>query len=502
MVFEMKRITKTYDAVVANDDVSLHLNRGEILSIVGENGAGKSTIMKILYGLEQPDSGEIFVNGAPCRFRNPSDAMAAGIGMVQQHFMLFEEMTVAENIVFRNELRRGPFMDMNRTVETVRRISERYELKIDPLARIADCPVGLRQRVEILKILYQNAEIIIFDEPSAVLTPLEVDALLDTIRGLAKAGKSIVLITHKLQEVMAVSDRIYVMRQGRVVAERMAADTDISELALLMVGHPLASYAIDPPKPGATLLETRDLRLMENGREVLSNVSLHVNAGEIVGIAGVSGNGQSQLIRCITGLEKSSGGQVLVAGKDVTNQSVRRIRDAGLAHISEDRYVWGSAPDGTLEENALMARQDEAPFSSRGIIRPRAIRDHAVKLIESFNVKASSPSQRMRELSGGNAQKLIVAREMSLDTPVLICCEPTRGIDIGAMEAIHNRMLQRREAGGAILLVSSELTEIMSLSDRIYVIFEGRIVGEFQRGSMDDRALGILMVGGSSAHEQ
>ena len=502
MVFEMKHITKTYGSVVANDDVSLHLNRGEILSIVGENGAGKSTIMKILYGLERPDSGEILVNGQPRRFHNPSDAMAVGIGMVQQHFMLFEEMTVAENIVFKNELRRGPFMDMNRTVETVRQISERYELKIDPLERIADCPVGLRQRVEILKILYQNAEIIIFDEPSAVLTPLEVDALLDTIRGLARAGKSIVLITHKLQEVMAVSDRIYVMRQGRVVAERMAAETDMSELALLMVGHPLASYQIDPPKPGPVMLETKGLRLMDNGRQVLSDISLHVNAGEIVGIAGVSGNGQSHLIRCITGLERSTGGQVLVAGKDVTNRSVRQIRDAGLAHISEDRYVWGSAPDGTLEENALMARQDEAPFSSRGIIHPGAIRDYALKLIQGFNVKASSPMQRMRELSGGNAQKLIVAREMSLDTPVLICCEPTRGIDIGAMEAIHSRMLQRRDAGTAILLVSSELSEIMSLSDRIYVIFEGRIVGEFQRGSMDDRRLGLLMVGGAIGHEQ
>ncbi len=502
MVFEMRHITKTYDSVVANDDVSLHLNRGEILSIVGENGAGKSTIMKILYGLERPDSGEIIVDGKPCRFRDPSDAMAAGIGMVQQHFMLFEDMTVAENIVFRNELRRGPFMDMNRTVETVRQISERYELKIDPLARIADCPVGLRQRVEILKILYQNAGIIIFDEPSAVLTPLEVDALLETIRGLAKAGKSIVLITHKLQEVMAVSDRVYVMRQGKVVAERLAGETDIGELAVLMVGHPLAHYQIDPPKTGATLLETRDLRLVENGREVLSDVSLHVNAGEIVGIAGVSGNGQSELIRCITGLEKVTGGRVLVCGKDMANRSVREIRDAGLAHISEDRYVWGSAPAGTLEENTLMARQDETPYSSRGVMHPRAIREYALRLIRDFNVKASSPAQKMSELSGGNAQKLIVAREMSLDTPVLICCEPTRGIDVGAMEAIHSRLLQRRSSGAAILLVSSELTEIMSLSDRIYVIFEGRIVGEFERGSMDDKHLGLLMVGGSIADGQ
>lgn len=501
MVFEMKHITKTYGPVVANDDVSLHLNPGEILSIVGENGAGKSTIMKILYGLEKPDSGEIIVGGKPQRFHNPSDAMAVGIGMVQQHFMLFEQMTVAENIVFKNELKKGPFMDMGKTVETVRQLSERYGLKIDPRARIADCPVGLRQRVEILKILYQNAEIIIFDEPSAVLTPLEVEALLETIRSLAKAGKSIVLITHKLQEVMAVSDRVYVMRQGKVVAERMAADTDMEELAMLMVGHPLANYDIEPQAPGKTLLETKGLSLVENGREVLKDISLRVDAGEIVGIAGVSGNGQSELIRCITGLEKATGGQVLVGGQDVTNRSVRAIRDAGLAHISEDRYVWGSAPEGTLEENTLMARQDEAPFSKRGIVNPKAIRDYAVRLIGDFNVKASSPAQKMRELSGGNAQKLIVAREMSLDAPVLICCEPTRGIDIGAMEAIHNRMLQRRAQGSAILLVSSELTEIMSLSDRIYVIFEGRIVGEFKRGSMDDKHLGLLMVGGSIDNE-
>lgn len=501
MIFEMKHITKIYGNVLANDDVSLHLNEGEILSIVGENGAGKSTIMKILYGLEQPNEGEIIVRGQKRDFRNPSDAMAAGIGMVQQHFMLFEQMSVAENIVFKNELRKGPFMDMAAAIRTVEALSEDYGLKIDPRAKIADCPVGLRQRVEILKILYQNADIIIFDEPSAVLTPLEVEALLETLRSLARAGKSIVLITHKLQEVMAVSDRVYVMRQGKVVAERKAAQTNMEELAVLMVGHPLASYAIDAPKPGRVLLETKALSLADNGRKVLDGISLHVNAGEIVGIAGVSGNGQSELIRCITGLARSTSGQVIVDGHDVTNRSVRAIRDAGLAHISEDRYVWGSAPEGTLEENTLMVRQDEAPFSRRGIVDPRAIRAYADKLIRDFNVKASSAAQKMRELSGGNAQKLIVAREMSLDTPLLICCEPTRGIDVGAMEAIHKRMLDRREQGAGILLVSSELTEIMSLSDRIYVIFEGRIVGEFARNSMDDKHLGLLMVGGATGRE-
>ena len=493
----MKHITKVYDSVVANDDVSLHLNKGEILAIVGENGAGKSTIMKILYGLERPTSGEIIVGGKPQRFHNPSDAMAAGIGMVQQHFMLFEDMTVAENIVFKNEIRKGLFMDMGKTLETVQALSDKYGLKINPRAKISECPVGLRQRVEILKILYQSAEIIVFDEPSAVLTPLEVESLLETIRGLARAGKSIVLITHKLQEVMAVADRVYVMRQGKVVAERMAADTSMEELAVLMVGHPLASYQIDPPHTGRTMLETRKLGLIDNGRSVLRDIDLHVDAGEIVGIAGVSGNGQSELISCITGLTHATSGQVFVGGQDVTNRPVKTVRDAGLAHISEDRYVWGSALEGMLEENGLMAKQDDAPFSRGGIVNHGAIRNYARKLIGDFDVKASSPAQKMKELSGGNAQKLIVAREMSLDTPVLVCCEPTRGIDIGAMEAIHRRLLDRREQGAAILLVSSELTEIMSLSDRIYVIFEGQIVGEFKRGSMDDKRLGLLMVGGS-----
>ncbi len=502
MIFEMKHITKTYGKVVANDDVSLHLNRGEILAIVGENGAGKSTIMKILYGLEKPDSGEIVVGGKPCRFRNPSDAMAAGIGMVQQHFMLFEPMTVAENIVFKNEVRRGPFIDRAKTLETVEALSQRYGLKIDPGARIADCPVGLRQRVEILKILYQNAEIIIFDEPSAVLTPLEVEALLETLRSLAAAGKSIVLITHKLQEVMAVADRIYVMRQGRVVAERLASETDMNELAVLMVGHPLASYDIGRPLTGETLLETRDLCLTEGGRDVLRRISLHVDAGEIVGIAGVSGNGQSDLVSCITGLRSPTSGTVTVCGRDVTGRPVREIRDAGLAHIPEDRYIWGSAPEGTLEENTLMGKQDEEPFSSRGIVSQKEIRHYAERLIGDFAVKAASSQQKMRELSGGNAQKLIVARELSLGTPVIICCEPTRGVDIGAMESIHRRLLRRRGEGAGILLVSSELTEIMNLSDRIYVIFEGQLVGEFPRGSMDDRRLGLLMVGGTLADEQ
>ena len=495
-IFEMQHIDKLYGTLLANDDVSIHLNQGEILCLVGENGAGKSTIMKILYGLEPPSGGEIFVKGEKVHFHTPSDAMAKGIGMVQQHFMLFENMTVAENIVFKNEIRKGPFMDRKRIINTVKELSEKYGLKIDPEAKIEDCPVGLRQRVEILKILYQSAEIIIFDEPSAVLTPLEVESLLETIKSLAASGKSIVLITHKLQEVMAVADRIYVMRAGKVVAERLRSQTNTDELAYLMVGHHPALREISEPKTGEILLQTKSLSLHHDGRDILKDIDLHVNAGEVVGIAGVSGNGQTELELCLTGLQKPTGGQVFLMGKDVTNASVKTHRESGLAYISEDRYLWGSASEGTLAENVLMAKENRKEFNSRGFLNQTAINTYTQELIKRFSVKANDTDQKIRELSGGNAQKLITAREIMMDTPVLICCEPTRGIDIGAMEFIHDQILEKREQGCGVLLVSSELSEIMTLSDRIYVLFEGKIAGEFKRGSIDEKELGKVMLGG------
>lgn len=496
-MFEMRHIKKMYGALAANDDVSIRLDKGEILCIVGENGAGKSTIMKVLYGLEQPTEGEIIVRGEPVRFRTPSDAMEKGIGMVQQHFMLFEDLTVAENIVFKNEIRKGPFIDRKGMFESVRNLSEKYALKIDPKAKIADCQVGLRQRVEILKILYQSAEIIIFDEPSAVLTPLEVEGLLETMRSLAAAGKSIVLITHKLQEVMAVADRIYVMRAGKVVAERKKAETDTDELAFLMVGHHPATREIPAIEPGRSLLKVEDLCLENDGRQILNKVSLHVDAGEIVGIAGVSGNGQSELEACITGLTPSTSGKVLLDGTDVTTASVHERREGGMAHISEDRFLWGGAVDGTLYENAVMAKEDKAPNSKNGFLNKSAISDYADKIIDRFTVKASFNSQKLHELSGGNAQKLITGREIMMESPVLICCEPTRGIDIGAQEFIHDEILKKRDKGDAVLLISSELSEITTLADRIYVLFEGKIAGEFRRGAIDEKSLGILMLGGS-----
>lgn len=497
-VFDMRHIVKRYGELCANDDVSIHLNQGEILAIVGENGAGKSTIMKVLYGLERPNGGEIYVHGKKVRFHNPSDAMASGIGMVQQHFMLFESMSVAENIVFKNEITKGLFLDKKKTVETVKELSDKYMLKIDPNARIDECPVGLRQRVEILKILYQSAEIIIFDEPSAVLTPLEVESLLETMRQLCALGKSIVLITHKLQEVMNVADRVYVMRDGKVVAERMKNETDSEELAFLMVGRHIPERSIAKKEVARELLELKSLSLNGENKPLLENISLHVGAGEIVGIAGVSGNGQSELIQCITGLRKCDGGSVLLQGKDVTNLSVREIRDAGLSHISEDRFIWGSAIEATLSENTLMGKESEPAFGRKGFLNWKRAGGYCAELIKKFDVKASSPSQKLHEMSGGNAQKLIVAREMSMDAPLLISCEPTRGIDIGAMEFIHDQMLKKRNEGGGVLLVSSELSEIMSLSDRIYVIFEGCINGEFIRGEMDDKSLGLLMLGGKA----
>lgn len=495
-IFEMRHIDKLYGSLLANDDVSIHLNRGEILCLVGENGAGKSTIMKILYGLESPTDGEIYVKGQKVRFHTPSDAMECGIGMVQQHFMLFDSMTVAENIVFKNEIRKGLFMDRKRMVQTVRELSDKYGLKINPEAKIADCPVGLRQRVEILKILYQSAEIIIFDEPSAVLTPLEVESLLETIRSLAASGKSIVLITHKLQEVMAVADRIIVMRAGKVVAERLRGETDTDELAYLMVGHHPALREISAPHPGDVLLKTEKLSLHQERRDILKDVDLHVDAGEIVGIAGVSGNGQTELELCLTGLLKPTGGRVFLLGRDVTDADVRTHRESGMAYISEDRYLWGSAENASLSENVLMSKQSRPEFNSAGFLKQDAVEDYTQKLLSRFDVKASDTDQKIRELSGGNAQKLITAREIMMDTPVLICCEPTRGIDIGAMEFIHDQILEKREKGCGVLLVSSELSEIMTLSDRIYVLFEGKIAGEFRRGAVDEKTLGILMLGG------
>lgn len=495
MLIEMKDIVKTYGSVTANDHVSIHLNKGEILSIVGENGAGKSTIMKILYGLERCDSGEIFINGQKARFAGPSDAINHGIGMVQQHFMQFDSMTVTENIIYNREIRNGIFLNRGKASESIRKLSEENGLPIDPDARISDLSIGLQQRVEILKILHQQSDIIIFDEPTAVLTPLESEELLKTILQLKASGKSVILITHKLQEVMDVSDRIVVMRSGRVVYESLAKDTDIEALTVHMVGYEIPKQDVKPEKAGKACLEVKDLSVYDfSAKPVVDRVSFALHEGEILGIAGVSGNGQSELIRAITGLLKSDAGQIILNGTDVTNQSVHFIRKHGLSHVPEDRYYWGSAREATLEENALMGFEDDDRFNRNGVLQEKAIRSFARDLIQTYAVKSDSSGQKMRELSGGNAQKLIVARELASDAGVLVISEPTRGIDIGASEFIHNRILEKRDNGHGILLMSSDLSEIMTLCDRILVMFEGRINRVFTRGEADARTLGIYMV--------
>lgn len=503
MLLEMKNITKIYGTLVANNQIDLKLDKGSVLAVVGENGAGKSTLMKVLYGLEQPTSGEIFLNGKRLNIKTPTDAIKAGIGMVQQHFMLFSEFTVAENIVYSNEpTKKNIFFDREKAVDTVRELSQKYLLDVDPRAKIKNCPVGLQQRVEILKVLYQNADIIILDEPSAVLTPQEVGELFKTIRQLVAMGKSVIIITHKLHEVMEISDQVLVMRRGELVKEIATRDTSVEELSFLMVGRKIVKQAVAPQQPGQPILVVKDLRFKDqHGHPRLNGINLHVDAGEIVGIAGVSGNGQTELIECISGLCQASADSIFLNGKNITNQPVGQIRTAGFASIPEDRYKHGCAAEATLSETAVMGHQYRQNLSHNGILKKKQVIDFTRQLISKYAVKTSGVSQKAGELSGGNIQKLIVAREIEQETPFLLAAEPTRGVDIGAMEFIHDKILERRKCGCAVLLISSELTEIRKLCDRIYTIYDGELNKEFTRAEATEESLGLMMMGGAK-HEK
>lgn len=498
MLLQMKNITKMYGELCANRKVDLSLNKGEVLAVVGENGAGKSTLMKVLYGLEAPTEGDIFLEDKPLAVKTPTDAIQAGIGMVQQHFMLFSEFTVAENIVYGQEPRKkGLFFNRAQANTIVKELSEKYLLQVDPKAKIKDCSVGLQQRVEILKVLYQNANIVILDEPSAVLTPQEVRELFKTIRQLVAMGKSIIIITHKLHEVMEISDRVLVMRAGEVVKETKTADTSIEELSFLMVGRRIINQPVASQTPGEAVLQVKNLEYQTpQGNLALKGIDLHVNAGEIVGIAGVSGNGQTELIECINGLSAASCGSITLNDTEITTLPINRIRESGFACIPEDRYKHGCAKDGTLTETALMAHQYEKQNSRRGVLKSKNIQTFTTHLLNKYSVKYSSSSQKAGELSGGNLQKLIAAREIEQQTPFLVAAEPTRGVDIGAMEFIHDKLLERRKEGCAILLVSSELSEILKLSDRVYTIYEGKLNREFKREEATEEALGLMMMGG------
>lgn len=497
MLLQMRQITKTYGNLTANSNVDFSLRQGEIHALVGENGAGKTTLMRILYGMEQPTAGSIHLNGSEVAFTNPTDAIRHKIGMVHQHFMLFPSFSVAENIVIGNEPKAGLKFDRKKAVQQVEALCEKYRLPIDPLRKVADCPLGLQQRVEILKVLYQGADIIILDEPTGVLTPLEAKELLVIMRALANQGKSFIIITHKLHEVMEIADRVTVLRDGKVTGELETQATHVEELSKLMVGRDLMPMTKKQAVIGEAVLQVKDLSITgDKGKPLLDRVSLQVRAGEIVGIAGISGNGQSELIQAISGLQTIDQGEIRLLGESVAGRSVRERREIGLSHVPEDRYQWGAAKEGTVLENGTMGHH--RTLSRSGLLSGRQLREMVSGFIQQFQIKAGSQETKAKFLSGGNLQKLIVAREIAQKQPFLIAAEPTRGVDIGAMELIHKELLRKRDEQGAILLVSSELTEILKLSDRILVMYEGRIAGEISAENATEEQISLWMAGGES----
>jgi simple sugar transport system ATP-binding protein len=499
-ILEMRDITKRFPGVLANDRVSFDLRKGEVHALLGENGAGKSTLMSVLYGLYHPDEGQILLNGTEVSIDSPRAAIDLGIGMVHQHFMLIPVMTVAENIVLGVEPRhRGLFLDEGSAEERVLEISKTFGLIVDPGVRIDQIGVGQQQRVEILKALYRKAEILILDEPTAVLTPQEAQELFAILKSLVSDGLSIIFISHKLNEVLAIADRITVLRRGRKVETLQAAGATEESLARLMVGREvLLQVDKKPAEPGDALLSVNDLEALDDrGLLAVRGVSFEVRAGEIVGIAGVDGNGQTQLIEALTGLRHVQSGRFEVGGRDLTNATTNRVLDAGVGHIPEDRHRRGLVLEFTLAENIGLHDFDKAPNSRFGWLRPGRLVARARRLIDEFDVRGGGPHTKAKVLSGGNQQKVVVAREVGADPRVLIAGQPTRGLDVGAIEFVHRRLVEERDEGRAVLLVSLELDEILSLSDRILVMYEGRIVGEYGPDVAEDE-LGFAMLGGKA----
>ncbi|HKA24228.1 MAG TPA: ABC transporter ATP-binding protein [Candidatus Eisenbacteria bacterium] len=499
---ELLDVTKTFGRLVANDRVSLSVRRGSIHALVGENGAGKTTLMKVLFGLYQPASGVIRVDGASVRFRSPWDALRRGLGMVHQHFMLVPPLTVAENITLGREPTAGLAFDRKRAEHDVEELSRRHGLRIDPRVRVENLSVGEQQRVEILKTLYRGARILILDEPTAVLTPQEVDELFAVLRGLRDQGDTVILITHKLREVMELSDRVTVLRGGRVVGECDTKDTTIGELAEMMVGRQvLLTLDKAPSKPGGPALDVQGLCVRDDrGLDAVKDVSLAVRAGEIVGVAGVEGNGQAELIEALTGLRPVSAGTVRLGARDVTRATpLERLR-SGLAHVPADRLRRGILAEYDLADNLILGRQRDRPFAKGAWLDREAIQKNAVDTLAANDVRPPVPQALVRTLSGGNQQKLVVGRELSRRAGVLIAAHPTRGVDLGASEFIHRRLLAERDRGCGVLLVSSELSELLSLSDRLVVLYEGRIVFETRPADTDERSLGLYMSGQAAAH--
>ena len=503
LALEVRNVTKRFPGVLANDRVNFDLRKGEIHALLGENGAGKTTLMNIIYGLYTPNEGEFFISNGEglqqVQIHSPNDAIKSGIGMVHQHFMLVPVFTVTENIILGQEITRGPSLDIRTARQKITELSEEYGLEIDPDALIEDIPVGVQQRVEIVKALYRHARILVLDEPTAVLTPQEVESLFRIMRQLTERGVSIIFITHKLKEVLAIADRITAMRRGKVVGTTTPADTDEHGLAAMMVGREvILTIEKAPAKPGDVVMEVKDLNIVdERGVEVVRNVGFQVRAGEILGIAGVQGNGQTELVESLSGLRERKSGQVLLGGKEIPELSPRLNVKAGQAHIPEDRHKHGLVLAYSIADNEVLCTYYQPPFA-RGLQRDqKAVLDNAVKLIERFDIRTPSPNLPASNLSGGNQQKVIVARELSRPIKLLIANQPTRGLDVGSIEYIHRQIVDMRDRGIAVLLVSAELDEITSLSDRIAVMYHGQIVATVDPDKITRAELGLLMAGSS-----
>lgn len=499
-VIEMNHIRKEFPGIVANDDITLQLKKGEIHALLGENGAGKSTLMSVLFGLYQPEAGTIKKDGKEVKINNPNDATALGIGMVHQHFKLIEVFTVLDNIILGAETTdKLGFLKKKEARKKVTELSERYGLRVDVDAKVEDITVGMQQRVEILKMLYRDNDILIFDEPTAVLTPQEIDELMEIMRGFAKEGKSILFITHKLNEIMAVSDRVTVLRKGKYIGTVNTKDTNKQELSNMMVGRPVQlEIQKEPAQPKDVVLKVEGLRVPSklHKNDAVKGISFEVRQGEIVCIAGIDGNGQTELIHGLTGLEKASGGKITLCGKEISGSSIRKRSLAGMSHIPEDRHKHGLVLDYSLEQNMVLQTYMQPRFQNHGFIRFDAVRKYAERLIEDYDVRSGQGAvTTARSMSGGNQQKAIIARELDRDEPLIVAVQPTRGLDVGAIEHIHKQLIAERDRGKAVLLVSLELDEVMGLSDRILVLYEGEIVGELNPKETDVQELGLYMSG-------
>lgn len=498
-VIEMLNITKEFPGIIANDDVTLQLKKGEIHALLGENGAGKSTLMSVLFGLYRAEKGVIKKNGEVVEIKDPNVANELGIGMVHQHFKLVEVFSVLDNIILGKEPVKAGFIDRKKAREKILKLSEMYGLNVDPDAVVEDISVGMQQRVEILKMLYRDNEILIFDEPTAVLTPQEIEELMDIMRGFTKEGKSILFITHKLNEIMAVADRCTVLRKGKCIGTVEIKNTSVRELSKMMVGREVQlKINKTPVKPQETVLSVENLTVPSklHKNNAVKNVTFHVRRGEIVCLAGIEGNGQNELALALAGIEKASGGKIVFKDKDITGEAIRGRSKEGMSHIPADRHKYGLILDFSLQENLVLQRYWQPAFQNRGFIKQDAVKSYAQKLIKQYDIRSGQGTiTRMRSISGGNQQKAIVAREIDKDPELLIAVQPTRGLDVGAIEYIHKQLISERDKGKAVLLVSLELDEVMNISDRIYVMYEGEIVGEFDAKNITVEELGLYMAG-------